>query len=88
MIDLYAIGGIEVNDLTGRIEEISKKIDMLQNDAPVMPELTIEEAKAILADAGAIFDGDDMDMKRAFVSSLISKIVLTGNNIEIHWRFS
>lgn len=88
LIDLYAIGGIEVNDLTGRIEEISKKIDMLQNDAPVMPELTIEEAKAILADAGAIFDGDDMDMKRAFVSSLISKIVLTGNNIEIHWRFS
>ena len=88
LIDLYSVGGIELQDLTDRIETISKKIDMLQNDVPVMPELTIEDAKAILADAGAIFDGDDMDMKRAFVSSLISKIVLTGNNIEIHWRFS
>ena len=88
LIDLYAVGGIELQDLTARIDAISQKISLLQNDVPQMPELTVEETKEILKDASAIFDGDDLDVKRAFVSSLIQKIVLSGDQIEIHWRFS
>ena len=88
LIDLYAVGGIDLQDLTNRIETITQKIDTLQNDVPVMPELTEDEAKNILKDAPAIFDGNDMDIKRAFISSLIQKIVLSGDRIEIHWRFS
>lgn len=87
LIDLYAVGTIDIEDLTARIDVITQKINMLQNDVPTMPELTLQETKDIVANAPAIFDGGDMDTKRAFVSSLISKIVLSGNQIEIHWRF-
>lgn len=88
LIDLYAVGGIELADLTARVSIITDKIKTLQNDTPVYPELSLQDVKNIVEHAADILDGDDMDARRAFVSSLIQKIVLTGDNIEIYWRFS
>lgn len=88
LIDLYAVGGIELADLTARVSIITDKIKTLQDDAPVYPELSLQDVKDIVEHAADILDGDDMDARRAFVSSLIQKIVLTGDNIEIYWRFS
>ena len=88
LVDLYAVGGIDLNELTIKIDALTARINALQADKPTDPELSFADAKRIVADAGAIIAGDDMDVKRAFVSSLIQKIVLTGDQIEIHWRFS
>ena len=88
LVDLYAVGGIDLNELTIKIDALTTRINTLQADKPIDPELSFADAKRIVADAGTIIAGDDMDVKRAFVSSLIQKIVLTGDQIEIHWRFS
>lgn len=88
LIDLYAVGGIDLNELTTKIDELTSRINALQSDVPTPPELSFADAKRIVADAGTIIAGDDMDVKRAFVSSLIKKIVLSDDRIEIHWRFS
>lgn len=88
LIDLYAVGGIELQELTAKTDDITAKIATLRQDTPQMPELTFEEARAIFDNAGDVLDTADMDNKRAFLQSLIQKIVLQNNDIVIYWRFS
>lgn len=87
LIDLYGVGGINLEELTIKINDLSKRIETLKNDHPEMPELSFEDAKEIFNNAKEIFNSDDTERKRAILHSLIKKIVLDGNNIEIHWRF-
>ena len=87
LIDLYAVGGVSMEELTIKINDISTKIEQLRNDVPVQPELSFNEAKAIFDNANTIFEQSDVKAQKAFLNSLISKIVLDGNNIIIHWRF-
>lgn len=88
LIDLYAVGGIELTELTGKIDDITKRIEQLRSDAPVMPELSFADARAIFDNAGDVLDNATMEEKRAFLQSLIQKIVLQDNDILIYWRFS
>ena len=88
LIDLYATGAIEIEPLTIKINEITSKLDKLRQDRPQEPELSIEEAKQLFQDAKEIFTGDEpIEKQRAILQALIKKIVLSGNNIEIFWRF-
>lgn len=87
LIDLYAVGGIDLDVINTKINDINKKLEELKNDTPVQPELTYQEAKEIFKNSGKILSGDDTEAKRAILHSLIKKIVLDGNNIEIYWRF-
>lgn len=87
LIDLYAVGGIELTELQLKINDLSSRISTLKRDKPVPPELKFEDAVRIFRNAREIFEGDDMDRKRAILQSLIKKIVLNGNDVEIYWRF-
>ena len=88
LIDLYAVGGIELEALQIRINEITARIETLKADKPTPPELSFDEAKLIFNNAKEIFNStNDIDRQRAILQSLIKKIVLNGNDIEIHWRF-
>lgn len=88
LIDLYAVGGIELEALQIRINEITARIETLKADKPTPPELSFDEAKIIFNNAKEIFNStSDIDRQRAILQSLIKKIVLNGNDIEIHWRF-
>ena len=87
LIDLYAVGGINLEELTIKINDLSKRIETLKNDHPEMPELSFEDAKEIFSNSKEIFSSSDIERQRAILHSLIKKIVLDGNNIEIHWRF-
>lgn len=88
LIDLYSIGGINADELTLKIVEINEKIEQLKNDVPVMPELTFEDAKKIFEDAKMHFaDTFSVEQQRAILHSLIKKIVLQGDEIQIYWRF-
>ena len=85
---MYAVGGIELEALQIRINEITARIETLKADKPTPPELSFEEAKIIFNNAKEIFNStNDIDRQRAILQSLIKKIVLNGNDIEIHWRF-
>ena len=88
LIDLYAVGGIELEALTIKINSLTERINLLKHDKPEPPELSFDDAKAIFNDAKRIFEQEgNTDEKRAILQSLIKKIVLNGDNVEIYWRF-
>lgn len=88
LIDLYSVGGIELEELQVRINAISEKLLAFKNDKPQQPELSFEDAKRIFEDAKRIFaDGGNVPQQRVILQSLIKKIVLNGDAVEIYWRF-
>lgn len=87
LIDLYAVGGINLEELTSRITLITDKLTTLKNDKPVQAELSFNEARKIFDNAKEVFDTGDIERQRLILQSLIKKIVIVGDNIEIHWRF-
>ena len=88
LIDLYSVGGIEIDYLTIKLNEINAKIEQLKNDVPVMPELSFEDAKKILDGVKDNFTADlSVEQQRVILTSLIKKIVLKNDDILIYWRF-
>ena len=88
LIDLYSVGGIEIDYLTIKLNEINAKIEQLRNDVPVMPELSFDDAKRILDGVKDNFMADlDTEQQRVILTSLIKKIVLKNDDILIYWRF-
>lgn len=87
LIDLYAVGGIELEELTSKIDVITDKLMAFSEDKPEDPELTFQEAVDIFNNCRDILEGDDIEAKRGILVSLINKIVLVGDTVEIHWRF-
>ena len=88
LIDLYTVGGIELEELTIRINSLTERINFLQHDKPTPPEMSFDEAKRIFQDAQRILEAEsDTEQKRAILQSLIKKIVLNGDAVEIYWRF-
>ena len=87
LIDLYSVGGIELEELQIRINTISEKLLKLKEDKPEPPELSFEDAKAIFSNAESVFNNSDVPQQRALLQSLIKKIVLSGDEVQIYWRF-
>lgn len=87
LIDLYAVGGVDLELITLKLSEITQKLDELRNDKPIQPEMSYEDAKKIFNNAKAVLDQADTKAQKAILNALIKKIVLKGNQIEIHWRF-
>lgn len=88
LIDLYSVGGIELEALQIKIAAITDKIAKLKEDHPAPPELSFEDARKVFDQVEDIFnDADNIEGQRVVLQTLIKKIVLVGNNVEIHWRF-
>lgn len=87
LIDLYAVGGIDMELLTLKLSEITAKLEHLKNDKQAQPEMTFADAKKIFDNAKSVLDQTDTEAQKAILNALIKKIVLKGNDIEIHWRF-
>ena len=88
LIDLYAVGGINLDELTIKINTISTKIEQLKNDVPQEPELSFEDAKSIFDNVKKHFIADfSPEEQKAVLTSLIKKIVLKNDDILIYWRF-
>ena len=93
LVDLYASDTIPVQILNERVsklnaekETLEAELDALQN-APV-PDLSTEKANEILDGFQAVLASGDRDMLRNFIRSLIDSIIIRGNDIEIHWKFT
>ena len=88
LIDLYSVGGIELEELQIRINAITDKLNKLKADKPQPPELSYEQAKQIFSESVNIFaNAADVEQQRAVLQSLIKKIVLSGDEVQIYWRF-
>lgn len=93
LIDLYTSDTIPVQILNERVaklnaekETLESELDTLQN-APV-PDLSTEKANEILDGFQAVLDSNDHDLLRNFIRSLIDSIIIRGEDIEIHWKFT
>lgn len=87
LVDLYAVGGIDLEELQIKINAIDEKILGFKNDVPQEPELDFEKAKEIFSNAKSILETADVPQKRVLLQSLIKKIVLSGDEVQIYWRF-
>lgn len=87
LVDLYAVGGIDLEELQVKINAINEKISSFKNDVPQEPELDFEKAKEIFSNAESVFKNADVPQQRVFLQSLIKKIVLKDNEVQIYWRF-
>ena len=87
LIDLYSVGGLELEELQVKINAITDKLQKLKEDKPEPPELSFEDAKIIFSNAKSVFEGSDVPQQRVLLQSLIKKIVLSGDEVQIYWRF-
>ena len=87
LIDLYQIGSIPMETITQRINSIATERAQLQEqlDAPdLMP--AVERFLQAVEDYKAGFDEGDTDNRRMFTSSLVERIIIDGQSIDIRWR--
>ncbi len=92
LLDLYQLGSMPFDIITERIEALNAEktalADDLTLDNPIIPELTKDEAEALLEHANDILDNGTLEERRELVHSLINHIELVDEDIVIHWSFT
>lgn len=89
-MELYQKDDIPADVLGDSINKLYAEKTALQNGAEPEPEnsvLPFDLAREIIADAADVWDFADEDQKRRIMQSLITRIVLTGDDIKIEWAF-
>ena len=91
MVDLYQIGAIDFNLINEKIEKLNEEKKALEDDIynedVITPDLSVEEAKNIIATIPEILEnGTEEDIKDV-VHSLINSIIIYDDVLEIHWKF-
>lgn len=91
LLDLFQLGNIPTDNLMDRIDGLNKQKDQLLNqltdDEDNGPRVSPTDALALLKKANEILDGDDAIKKREFLTSLINRIEIDGDDQIIHWAF-
>lgn len=88
LIDLYQIGSLPIDILTSKVETL------VQEKNALLETLNIKEDKSevistfidSLITFEAQFETFDLDAKRMLVATLIERIEIDGNNVQIKWR--
>ncbi len=93
MMDLYQSNNMPANVVSARIEKLYNERtaldEQLRNIAPESTEDNFDESlvsKAI-ADAGALWSFSDMAVRRQILQTIISKIIIDDERVEIKWSF-
>lgn len=87
LIDLYQVGSIPMETITQRINSISAERAQLQKQLDA-PDLTpsVERFLQAVEDYRSGFDTGDTDSQRMFTASLVERIVIDGQSVDIRWR--
>ena len=93
LIDLYTADTIPVQILNERVAKLNAEKDALESELNTLqnvplPDLSIEKANKLLDGFQAVLASGDHDLIRNFVRSLIDHIVIRGDEVEIHWKFT
>ena len=83
LIDLYTVAGISIDDVSKKIAALNDKKAKLSQSNTVETERVSPD----IVSAKEILMGDDMEKKRVVLASLIQKIVIYDDSIEIFWNF-
>ena len=90
MMDLYALGTIDMDVISTKVTELNKTKTALQKeidslDVPDADEMTVEEIQSM---AGMMSDEKlTLQDKRNIIQSLIYYIEIDNDDILIHWKF-
>lgn len=86
LIDLYAIGNMDVEVLTNKIAAIDAKLAPL-----VAPHeqtgLSLDEARKLQRNAATVFAEGDVEKSRQIISTLVKRIVIYPDAVQIEWNF-
>lgn len=93
VLDLYQMGGALSASMVGdRVAKLQAVIDgveaALAEAVEEPPTQRLDAARAALVGAEDVLDNGTLDEKRELVHSLIRRIDLDGENIDIHWSFA
>ena len=84
LLDLYTVDGISIEDIKNRVEKLTDQKNKL------IQAQTIEEPKQQdidLVSVKNIMQNGSISEKRAILTSLISKITLYSDHIDVEWNF-
>lgn len=91
MMDLYALGSIDLDVINNKVAalnttktSLNKEIESLNGAIEKDDKLSPEEVKNI---AGLMDEATTLEQKRAVVQSLIYYIEIDGDDVYIHWKF-
>ena len=92
VMDLYILENIPLQTLEVKTNELNEQRLKLEEELDSLEEensekLSKEEAEEIFHNFDDIIKRADFEEIRSVLSALIEKIVLDGEDIEIHWRF-
>lgn len=90
LMELYQNDGIPPQLLGDSINKLYLEKTALESALEPEPEsniMTFDLAEELLADAAQIWDFADDDQKRRIMQSLINRIVIDGDKVDIEWAF-
>lgn len=92
-MDLYSINKLTLQEVDDKITPLSEKRDRLETDLrtltrPSDGSLSPEEAEELIDSFGDILDRGELDEIRLTLTTLIRKIVITGDDVVIYWNFA
>ena len=91
VLDLYQLGTVELSAVSSRLDALKKEKDALLQELAALdtkkPRVSASEAKAAAARLDDVLDGGSDAERQQLVRSLIDRIVLTDETVEIHWGF-
>lgn len=93
MMDLYSVGNMPIDLIQDKIAELNDQKTKLADDLRRIEDadrrrMSKEDAVGIVKNFGDIIERNDFGEIRSMISALIEKIVIFGDDLEIHWTFS
>lgn len=85
LIELYTIESIPIEEVKKRIEALEKKKALLS--VPEAPVHDFKVQKDIVSRAREAFDSDEVTLARMVVDSLVERITVRKDTIEVKWTF-
>lgn len=88
LIELYQVGSIPMDVITGRVNGLTAERDSLQDQLSTPDDIPAKDIFiAALEDYKRGFTSGDTDKRRMLLSGLIERIIIDGQSVDIHWRF-
>lgn len=92
LVDLYQIGGIDLQMIKSRMDDLHQEQEQLSaslaEEAPSRAVLSADDAIDALASFPSVFSSGSLQEKRQILRTLIDKIVIYPDHIDIHWTFT
>lgn len=92
LLDLYQMQNIPFDQISERLETLTAEknalVNLLEASHTEDPKaLSLQNVQLLLSDADAVLQNGTLEERRFLVHSLINRITLTENDVQIEWSF-